>query len=170
MPLRKLTQKEFKQKFKPWISKNIIGKISEKNRIFRKYINCKNDVRKAELFEQFKILKNETAHLTRSGKKACYQKYFAENKNNLRKIWKGIKEIINIKSKNFDYPTCLLVGDINITDPTAITNSFNYYFTSIADDILKKRKYNGTNSHRNFLANRLVENFVFEECNENEVK
>ena len=59
-------------------------------------------------------------HLTRSGKKAYYQKYFAENKNNLQKIWKGIKEIINIKSKNFDYPTCLLVGDINITDPTAI--------------------------------------------------
>ena len=57
MPLRKLTQKEFKQKFKPWISKNIIGKISEKNKIFRKYINCKNDVRKAELFEQSKILK-----------------------------------------------------------------------------------------------------------------
>ena len=167
MPLRKLTQKEFKQKFKPWISKNIIGKISEKNKIFRKYINCKNDICKAELFEQFKILKNETTHLTCSGKKAYYQKYFAENKNNLQKIWKGIKEIINIKSKNFDYPTCLLVGDINITDPTAITND---YFTSIADDILKKRKYNGTNSHRNFLANRLVENFVFEECNENEVK
>ena len=170
MPLRKLTQKEFKQKFKPWISENIIGKITKQNKIFRKYINCKNDVRKAELFEQFKILKNETTHLTRSGKKAYYQKYFAENKNNLQKIWKGIKEIINIKSKNFDYPTCLLVGDINITDPTAITNSFNDYFTSIADDILKKRKYNGTNSHRNFLANRLVENFVFEECNENEVK
>ena len=108
--------------------------------------------------------------MTRSGKKAYYQKYFAENKNNLQKIWKGIKEIINIKSKNFDYPTCLLFRDINITDPTAITNSFNDYFTSIADDILKKRKYNGTNSHRNFLANRLVENFVFEECNENEVK
>ena len=170
MPLRKLTQKEFKQKFKPWISKNIIGKISEKNKIFRKYINCKNDIRKAELFEQFKILKNETTHLTRSGKKAYYQKYFAENKNNLQTIWKGIKEILNIKYKNFDYPTCLLVGDINITDPTAITNSFNDYFTSIADDILKKRKYNGTNSHRNFLANRLVENFVFEECNEIEVK
>ena len=75
--------------------------------------------------------------MTRIGKKSYYQKYFAENKDNLQKIWKGIKEIINIKSKNFDYPTCLQVGDINITDPTAITNYFNDYFTSIADEIMK---------------------------------
>ena len=132
-----------------------------KNKIFRKYLNCKNTVRKTELFEQYKMLKNETTHLTRTGKKAYYQKYFAENKNNLQKIWKGIKEIINIKSKNFDYPSCLQDGDISITDPTAITNSFNDYFTSIADVILKKRKYNGKKSHRDFLANRLVENFYF---------
>ena len=60
-----------------------------------------------------------------------------ENKNNLQKIWKGIKEIINIKSKNFDYPTCLQDGDDNNTDPIAISNYFNDYFTSIADVILK---------------------------------
>ena len=89
---------------------------------------------------------------------------------NLQKTWKGIKEIINIKSKNFDYPTCLQVGDANITEPTAITNSFHDYFTSIADEILKKRKYNGTKSYRDFLANRLIANFVFEDCDENEIK
>ena len=170
MPLRKLTQKEFKQKYKPWISKNILLKIAEKNKIFKKYVNCKNAVRKLEIYEQFKILKHDITHLTRSGKKAYYQKYFSENKDNLQKIWKGIKEIINIKSKNYDYPTCLQVGDVNITDPIAITNSFNDYFTSIADEILKKRKYNGSKSYKDFLTNRLLENFVFEECNENEIK
>ena len=41
IPLRKLTQKEFKQKFKPWISKNIIGKISEKNKIFENILIAK---------------------------------------------------------------------------------------------------------------------------------
>ena len=170
MPLRKLTQKEFKQRYKPWISKNILTKITEKNKIFRKYLKSKNEVRKTELFDQFKILKNEITHLTRSGKKAYYQKYVAENKGNLQKTWKGIKEIINIKSKNFDYPTCLQVGDANITEPTAITNSFNDYFTSIADEILQKRKYNGAKSYRDFLANSLIANFVFEDCDENEIK
>ena len=39
--------------------------------------------------------------------------------------------------KNFDQPTCIQVEDVNITDHTAICNSFNDYFTSIADEILK---------------------------------
>ena len=91
MPLRKLTQKEFKRKFKPWISKTILAKIGEKNNIFIKYINSRNVVRKTELFDQFKTIKNEITHLIRTGKKAYYQKYFAENKDNLQKIWKGIK-------------------------------------------------------------------------------
>ena len=169
MPLKKITQRQFKQKHKPWISNHILTKIYEKNKILRKYVNCKNFVRKMDLHEQFKLLKNEITNLTRTGKKAYYQTYFSENKRNLQKIWKGIKEIINIKSKNFDYPTCLQVGDVNITEPTEISNSFNDYFTSIADEILKKRKYNGTSSYRDFLSNRILENFVFEDCTENEV-
>ena len=71
-------------------------------------------------------------------------------------MWKGIKEIINIKAKNFDYPTCLQNGDTNITDPISVSNSFNDYFTSIADNILAQRKYDGRKSHRDFLANRLT--------------
>jgi hypothetical protein len=34
---------------------------------------------------------------------------------------------------------------------------------------LNKRKYNGTKSFRDFLSNRLVENFVFEEISKNEI-
>ena len=170
MPLKKISQKQFKQKYKPWISNHILSKIHEKNKLLKKYVNCKNHVRKSGLFEQFKVLKNEITQLTRTGKKSYYQKYFSENKGNLQKIWKGIKEIINVKSKNFDYPTCIQVDDINITEPTLISNSFNDYFTSIADKILAKRKYNGTNSFRDFLSNRLLESFVFDDCTENEIE
>ena len=170
MPLRKISHREFKQKYKPWVSNIILTKIKEKHKKFKKYISCKNDARKAELLSQFKSLKNEITFDIRAGKKAYYQRYFSIHKNNLQKIWKGIKEIINIKSKNFDHPTCIQVDDQTITDPTNIANSFNDYFSSIADKILQKRKYNGTKSYRDFLSNRLLENFVFEDCSENEIK
>ena len=170
MPLRKITHKEFKQKYKPWISNDILSKIKEKNKIFKKYLNSKNDIRKGELYESFKKLKNDITHETRFSKKTYYQKYFAEHKGNLQKIWKGIKEIINIKSKNYDHPICIQDGDHILTDPIAISNSFNDYFTSIADKILNKRKYNGTKSYRDFLSNRLLEDFIFKNCDENEIK
>ena len=169
MPLRKISHKEFKQKFKPWVSKEILSKINAKNKILTRIRKCTNLVRKSELQLQFKIVKNDITFLTRSGKKEYYKKYFTENKDNLQKVWKGIKEIINIKSKNFNSPTCLQDGDVNITDPLAISNSFNDYFSSIADKILEKRKYNGAKSFRDFLANRITENFIFSECDENEV-
>ena len=62
-----------------------------------------------------------------------------------------------------------LSGDINITEPLAISNSFNEYFSTIADKILEKRKYNGNKSFRDFLANRITENFIFAECDEIEI-
>ena len=60
-----------------------------------------------------------------------------------KKIWLGIKEIINIKSENYEVPTCMQVDNNNIIDSKKIYNSFNGYVTNIADDILNKRKYEG---------------------------
>ena len=42
MPLRKLTKKEYKRRFKPWISEIILDKINKKNKAFRKFKNCKH--------------------------------------------------------------------------------------------------------------------------------
>ena len=170
LPLRKVSKKEFKQKFKPWVSNVILTKISDKNKAFKRYLKAKVPSTKSDHLKTYKSLKNEITLLMRAGKKEYYKKYFSTNKNNIQKIWKGIKEIINIKSKNYDYPTCLQDGDVTITDPLAISNSFNSYFTSIADNILKKRKYEGSKSFRDFLANRLTESFIFQDCTENEIK
>ena len=169
MPLQKITQKQFKQRYKPWISNEMLQKISDKGKFFRKYINCKNALNKNRIYDEYKLLKNEVTFLTRDRKKAYYKKYFAENKKNLQKIWKGIKQLINIKSKNFDTPNCVEFGGKYITDPISISNSFNDYFTSVANDILSKRKYNGNKSFRDFLSNRLLEDFIFDDCDGAEI-
>ena len=70
-------------------------------------------------------------------------------------MWKGIKDIINVKSKNFAQPTCVIHCDKNVSDPNEIANSFNKYFTSIADDILKKIKYEGHKSFHEYLLNSM---------------
>ena len=124
MPLKKVSQKEFKRKYKPWITDKIISKIVIKNRVFKKLIKCKNPDQKSQLNVQFKLLKNEITSLTRESKKQYYKTFFSANKNNLSKIWKGIKEFVNIKSKNFDQPNCLIDNGKNITNPNEIANSF----------------------------------------------
>ena len=54
MPLRKISHREFKQKFKPWISKQILSKIYEKNKAFRKFLRSKNPVLKIAYKENLK--------------------------------------------------------------------------------------------------------------------
>ena len=127
MPVKKVSQKEFKRKFKPWITNDILRKIEVKNKLFKKYINLKNADRKQRVFNEYKIAKNEITFLTREGKKAYYKNYFSNHKNNLQKVWKGIKEIINITNKNFDHPTSLLVDKLFIDDPTKMANAFNNF-------------------------------------------
>ena len=56
MPLKKVSQKEFKRKYKPWITDKIIRNIVIKNRIFKKCIKCKNHDQKSHLNVQFKLL------------------------------------------------------------------------------------------------------------------
>ena len=116
-------------------------------------MDCKDSLRKEQLNTEFKTLKNELTTLTRQSKKDYYNQYFTVNTKNLQKIWKGIKEIINIKTKNHTSPTCIIEGDKTITDPKEIANTFNTYYTSVADNILNKRKYEGNKLHTEYLHN-----------------
>ena len=81
--------------------------------------------------------------MVRASKKDFYKNYFHKNNKNLRKVWQGIKEVINIKTKSSGSPTCITVNDILISDPTKISNAFNTYYSNVAEGIFQKRKYEG---------------------------
>ena len=169
-PLKKISNKELKESYKPWISDEIKNKIKEKDKIFQKYLKCKNKERKTNLQKQFKTQKNYITGLLRNEKKKYYQNFFTKYKTNLKMVWKGIKSIINIKSKNYDSINSIEINNQIQTDPKDIADSFNKYFTTVADKIVSKRKYNGNKEYRDFLANRLLENFIFTDCDEDEIE
>ena len=79
MPLRKLAQKEYKRRFKTWITNLILDKIEKKNKAFRKYMNPRaNTEIKEQLKTDYKNIKNEITNLTRQSKKDYYKQYFTE--------------------------------------------------------------------------------------------
>ena len=63
IPLRKITNKEYKRRFKPWISKGILTSINRKSKLYKKYIKCKNNETKILLFNEYKTLKNQINEL-----------------------------------------------------------------------------------------------------------
>ena len=76
MPLKKLYQKDFKHKYKPWITDKILKKIAIKNIILTKFIKCKNPDKKSQLNVQFKLLKNEITALIRESKNNIMKHFF----------------------------------------------------------------------------------------------
>ena len=170
LPYKKISNKEFKNEYKPWINKEIIDLINKKNKLFNKYVNCKDSVRKNILFADYKLQKNRLLQTTRLSKNSFFQNYFTRNGKNIKKVWEGIKQIVNVKSKRFNQPSCLTDKNNTITDPTDIANTFNNYFSSIADNLLNERVYNGNVSFREYLTNPLPNSFVIYPCDEKEVK
>ena len=97
IPAHKLTNKEFKRRHKRWITSAILNSIGRKNKLYKKYIKCKNTVTRNQIFQEYKTLKNQITQIIRVNKKQHFARYFSANNNNLRKLWDGIKELVNIK-------------------------------------------------------------------------
>ena len=82
----------------------------------------------------------------KKSKQDYYDKYFKRNWNDIKNTWKGIKSLISLKIVASNVPTVFSLdnGD-TITNTYDIANTFNNYFTSIAETT-KKVKY----SHKHF--------------------
>ena len=115
--------------------------MKQRDPLFKLYIRLKNHERKEDAHLQYRKLRNEITELTKISKKLFYKNYFEENNKNLRKIWQGIKQIINVKSKHSDIPTSITVDNKQVTNTKDISNTFNNYFSNIAENILKDRKW-----------------------------
>ena len=78
----------------------------------------------------------------------------------MHKIWNGINELVNVKSKVLSSPCTIKSNGKTISDPKEIATSFNTYFTNIAEEIIRKRKYNGRINHMKYLTEPLDKTFV----------
>ena len=74
----------------------------------------------------------------KKSKQAYYKRYFEKNWNNIKNMWKGIKSLISLKTVASSIPTVLSFdnGD-TITNSYDIANTFNKYFSSIAETTKK---------------------------------
>ena len=168
LPMKKVTEKEKKLELKPWITAGIRNSIKRRDRLLNRFIKCKDPVKKTELHQKYKVLRNKVLSLTRSSKKLHYKSYFEENSKNLKKTWSGIKSIINIHIVNKSAPKSLLVDGEVTSDPNKIVNGFNDYFSTVADKLQKSIHTRGLDFSK-YLVNPSENNFQFRPADPQEV-
>ena len=70
-----------------------------------------------------------------------YNLHFQENIKDLKNTWKGIKNIISLKSSNQISPNATIDNNVTLKNPITIANAFNKYFSTIALDIQPAIRY-----------------------------
>ena len=101
--------------------------IKNKNKIYNKFCQAKDQTRKQYLHEKFKIYTKSLANLTRQSKQ-----YSAESVE--YKVSKGMKEIILINKSNEMQSFCLKIGDYKNKSQEKVNN----FFGTIAEKVDKK--------------------------------
>ena len=169
LPLKKLSRKDVKNHFKPWITIGIRNSIKRREKLYKKFIKAKNEESKNVYHKQYKDLRNDIVKLCRQSKKNHYQMFFTENANNLKSTWKGIKQIINIKDRDNNQLNSIMIDDTLCTDSRKIANGFNEYFATIAEK-LQSRIYHEGHDFTKYLTEKNEKSFFIEPTDEIEIK
>ena len=158
-PFRQVTKKEQSLQLKPWITKEIRHLIWERDKLFSKYCRAKDIRKKFELHEKFKRYRNEIVFKIRNSKKIYFQSFFEKNKNDSKKIWKGIRSLVTLKKKNLTQPTSLSVNGELLTNPIKVSNVFNKYFVNIGPNLSNQISNDAPDFH-SFLKNKPLNSFI----------
>ena len=152
IPLRKITQKELKQQYKPWITNNILKSIKARENLNKKFIKAKDEKSKEDYFKMYKELRNKILTKCRNSKKTYFQNFFFKNANNLKNMWTGINSLINVNNNIKQQPTSLLIKNKLISDHKEVAETFNNYFSSVAS-------HHYGQDYSSYLNNRNAHNF-----------
>ena len=152
VPRRKLSKCEIKLSTKPWITKQILVKMQYRDKVdYLQVLKCTQPDPNLTLL--YKKLRNSIVKDIKLCKSNYLKKYFLCN-NNMRKIWSGIRSIINISKVKADYIPTLLENGKLIDNPSAIARTFNNFFVNVGRNTDKDISQ-GSYSPTSFLKGNL---------------
>ena len=107
--------------------------IQTKNKLYFKSVSHKTAYNKM----QYAIFKSMHQKVMQAHEKTYYNDLISHNKNNMRKTWDVIKNVINRKKQKIKCSQFLIDGCLT-DDAHLIANKFNDYFTHIGSNLAQK--------------------------------
>ena len=165
-PIKTLSNKELKQKQKPWITKRILDLISKKKSLYGIFMQKRDK----ETYRLYKLFRNKIKNEIEKSRKDYYQKYFSECGHNSKRVWDGINGLLAGK-KTLDPISCIRNGSEIETETLKISNTLNNYFGSIAKNLAEKLDKKETPHFSSYLGDeKTQEHFNIGKVTPTEVK
>ena len=118
---------------KPWLSEGLKKSIKIKNKMYHKQRKSGNKQHEC-LYKQYR---NRLNGLLFIAEKEHYEKLLDDYKNNLKKSWNVLKEVINKKKTKHSCSRFLIKDAVN-TNKNYISNAFNSFFVKVGPSLAKK--------------------------------
>ena len=126
VPSKKMTKKDIKLYSKPWINSKIVRLIRYRDRLKRKLKRKFT----SDIEFLYKKFRNRVVSELRTSRAAYHNQYFLTHKDNMKKLWSGIRSIINIEHKTTLNISQLVMDSTKVTDPKHTASAFNCYFVN----------------------------------------
>ena len=91
-----------------------------------------------EKIQTYKKFKNKLTSLMRNVERQYYEDQLELYRNDMRKSWKVIKEIIGKNTTRDKSPPEFIINNISTNNPEIICNAFNDYFIDIGTQLANK--------------------------------
>ena len=127
--------------------------MNERNKILNKIKKEREEIKKEELFVNYKVIRNKIVNDLRVSKSVYFKTYFENHKKNMKKTWDGIRSIINIKQKNYSNISSINIENKCLYDDKEISEEFNKYFSTIGINLQSRIRNADTRFHQ-YLKNR----------------
>jgi hypothetical protein len=118
---------------KPWLSEGLKKSIKVKNQLYVKQLKTRNMTDTIN----YKRYRNYLSKLLSITERNHYNELLKQNKQNTRKLWSIIKEVIN-KKKNYSSPSEFKISGKLESKKDVIANAFNCYFNNIGKELAQK--------------------------------
>ena len=154
-----------------WITLGLINSIKFRDKLYKRlhrYPNNSEEFNSAKINLQTynRILKQNI----RQAKKLHYQAHFNKIKNDMKKTWIAVKEILNKNSRKLELPSYFIINNVQVCNQANIANEFNSFFTHIGPRLASKIEVPKGKSFKDYLNDPVVQNFEFKPVDTDSVR
>ena len=146
--------------YKPWINYTLISRMKIKDNLFKL---SKRNLIDRKIYNDFR---NSLNTQIRNAKTEYYTNKFNDNEGNIKETWKTINNAIKSKQKS-NNKIKLIENNIAI-ESKEVPNSFNNYFTGIANKLTSQLP-TPTHNATSYLKNRINKTFFMNPIKKEEI-
>ena len=169
-PEKTIKVNKYRHKLSKWITSGIIKSIEFRDKLYKRLKTCgHNNPEYERLKHNLKVYNGYLHRCIRTAKKEYYANEFLKYKNDIRKTWDTLKDILNKKKSKKDFPSYFLDNGTVVTGAINIANKFNEYFTNIGPQLARSIDGKNRIPFHSYLTKPCSSSFGFQYTNPTDV-